>query len=38
MIWEAREDVGDPGARVDVVELYRVDEGVDRRCALAAGI
>src|SRR5512134_1790986 len=36
MAGKAGEHVGEPGARIDVVELCRFDEGVHRRGAAAA--
>ena len=38
MIGDAGEDVGEPGLRVDVVELCGADRGVHERGALAAPI
>jgi hypothetical protein len=36
MIGDAAENAGEPGLRVDIVELGRGDQGVHRRGALAA--
>ena len=38
MIGDAGEHVGEPGLRIDVVELGGLDQRVDRRGALAAAI
>jgi hypothetical protein len=38
MILQAREDVGKPGLRVDVIELGGLDQGVDRGGVLAASV
>src|SRR6478752_7566087 len=38
MIGQPRQDVGEPGLRIDAVELGRLDQGVDRRRPLPAAI
>jgi hypothetical protein len=38
MIGDAAENADEPGLRVDIVELGRGDQGVDRRGALAAAV
>lgn len=38
MIGDAGEDIGEPGLRIDIVELGGLDEGVDDGGALAAAI
>ena len=38
MVGDAREDVGEPGARIDATELACRHEGIDHRCALATTI
>ena len=38
MIGDAAQHVGKPSLRIDVVELGRGDQGVDRRRALTAAI
>lgn len=38
MIWEASEDVGEPGSRIDAVELGGPDQGVHGGGAAPTGI
>jgi hypothetical protein len=38
MIRQSCQDVGEPGARIDVIELAGFDEGVDSGGALAAAV
>jgi hypothetical protein len=36
MIWQSREHIGEPGLRINIVELGDGDQRVDRGSALAA--
>ena len=38
VVGDAAQDIGEPSLWVDAVELGGADQGVDRRCALAATI
>jgi hypothetical protein len=38
MVGDPGEDVGEPGLRVDAVELAGLDQGIDRRRPLAATV
>ena len=38
MIGDAGEDIGEPGLRIDIVELRGLDQGVDDRTALPAAV
>lgn len=38
MVWEAGENVSEPGARVDAVDLRGLDKGVHGGRAASAGI
>jgi len=38
MIGETRQDIGEPGLRIDIVELARLDQRIDSRGSLTAGV
>ena len=38
MVGDASEHVGEPGLRIDAIELGGGDQGVDRRCPLATAV
>jgi hypothetical protein len=38
MIWKPRQHVGEPGLWIDIIHFAGLDQGIDGRCALAAGV